>query len=258
MTGAWWVNGTDTGTLGVEFEDASGIKPGVRREQPTVPVPGSWVSAWLGRHGQPQPRQILVSATIRGADADAVSDNADTLAALIGLGDAELIFGLRLDRYYTGRLVNPEALSIAPVLTQRAHRVRLQFTCADPRALSTSDTVLIFPSFAVAAPIGTAPSLPLIELTAGAGGLVNPVVRYRDAGGTIVQTLGVLTTIADGDTLSIDCAQKTMLLQDGTNMMPYLDGETDFLVLDEPGGTLEIDPPGVATLARATYRRAWE
>lgn len=54
---------------------------------------------------------------------------------------------------------------------------------------------------------------PVITFTAGAGGLLNPVVEHVDAG----ESFEVLISLAEGETLVVDFAQRTVLLNGTTS-----------------------------------------
>ena len=140
------------------------------------------------------------------------------------------------------------------------YEVLIQVSCYQPFARTTTDNTPTFNATADDMPMGTAPTFPVLQM----GPCTNPVIIYRDSGGTEQGRMefGALT-VAGGDTLDIDMEKKTIVHTISSTPQDDRSELTlgNYFALDPKHGvfatstwpTLEVQS-GTGT---ATYRRKW-
>lgn len=213
-------------------------------------------------------RELTLSGIVEGADAAEARENLDWLRAeLQKPGGTLLIFGDQPTREYTAQL---DRLTVAadngPVLIDRQLSIEIRFTCLDPYAYDTATTTVALSAAPQALALGTGPTRPLLTLTAGGGGLSDPLFTlYESDGVTVAGTLGLTIALAAGDTLVIDCDDMTVRKNGADAMAAITAG--DFLVADAalqgdyrtsawPKLKLTLGA-GTTSLAEASYRKAY-
>lgn len=254
------VDGWDLADAGVVVEQVRGHRDAVDQETPTVELPDAGRRLRVALQPQVQARTIRVDATVLGTDMAAALAAQDELEwrcqanGLVTLGVAD-----RTDREW--RDVECESVEVdrvRPLIGQRGWRVGIVFRADDPKALETSDTVVDFAASATEAPTGTAMSEPVYRLEE----VTDPVVIYRDTGGTELARMEFTVTLGAGEWIDVNARELTIVDQGGTAHPEYLTGGR-FIRLDPgaadalagPYGTLEVSP--TPTVATATYRKAW-
>ena len=194
------INGVDLGTLGFGVSDPRSLW--------NTPVASSEGIAVPGRAGQlvPQASSIaLASRTIDVVGELTGTSRADFLTKLDVLkaalaGPLTVVLAEQPTRQYTARTLSVTVTNSGPVFLQRSQEVTLSLVCDDPYAYDVTLQVVGFGA-ATAIPLGTAPSRGIITIT---GAAVNPVLTYKNASGTTIETMGFTRTLAGGDTLTID------------------------------------------------------
>lgn len=110
-------------------------------------------------------------------------------------GDTPLV---GVEGYKTRMVVEPFGHSLAPLTS----RVTVDFDCPFPYSQELEPTSRVITTTARALALGNAPSSPIIRIM---GAATNPVLTYRDAGGTAQKTLTITGTLAaTNDWLDID------------------------------------------------------
>lgn len=96
---------------------------------------------------------------------------------------------------------------------------------------------------------GNIEAWPTIEIE---GEVVNPVIELVGSGETLTFTY----TISDGDTVTIDCENATVTLQDGTNLWQYLAKTDDVFKLARGSNTVRITADsGTSTVTVKWYEK---
>ena len=251
MSGGMYVNGFDTGLIGVTVTNVVGatakFAPRTRKVYGRAGLVRTTVVPEV------EPRTLTVGVVVRGATPAAMEANLSLLAGLF-LADVNVSFETTQDRYLRCVLTT---LTIAPhtgpQFVNTTTGAVLSLTAIDPYWQDASVVMNSFNTVAVAMVLGTAPSTPLLRIS---GAATDPVVTYRDAAGNAKQTLGLTITLAATDYLDIDC--DTMTIQKSvsgtvTDALSTL-ASGDFLVLDPADApTLEVD----SGTGKAFYRRGW-
>lgn len=158
------------------------------------------------------PRELGISGTMRATTVQLLRDAEHQIRDLLhaGVSTIQVNDGSTPTRTIQGSLRSLSLNPLVPSLSGLATRVQASFLCADPTWEAIEPTIR---HMAVAATrydlaLGTAPSNPLIEIM---GSAINPVVTYRDAGGTAVLTLTFgATTLAATESLLLDCTRGTI------------------------------------------------
>jgi len=255
------VNGYDLGQIGVTTEsDLSGWRDSLTGVNRITTLPERAGAVALARPGEYEPRRIVVSVVQHASTLEQLKTWADELKARLSEAVLEVEFGDRAGRVFFAILDGGVSINgIPPALIQKAHRARFTLLCQDAQGYERDGTVVDFTAAKVECPQGTGVSVPLIRI---AGPVTNPVVTYRDARGTSIQTLGLTATIAADQWRDIDCELHTIVDQAGANKISELTSG-DFIAIDAhdsagesgPYATLEVSP--TPQLAQASYRRAW-
>lgn len=265
-------NGVDLeATVGLVVEDTAGLYDGVTRDFPTAVLPGAPFLAHLTDAGVLQPRTITVTGTLVGANAATYEAYRNALLWYLA-GPLELVFSGRTTRLYRAVLPSAAIRRIRPVFTSRGAQITLQFLCADPRAIATTDTVVDFTAGPTELPLGTAEIDLVTDIVAGGVAITDDLeLTLAAADTTPLATLGLAATeisplnVPAGETLRIDHRRQTVqLVGSGIYHPEWVVDATDFLKPalrpgDNPAGpypTLQLAPALVAASAVATYRIA--
>jgi hypothetical protein len=119
----------------------------------------------------------------------------------------------------TALSIVPFGVSLAPL----ALRIEAEFTCPDPTWRESEPTSQILGATRQTLALGTAPSTPIIRIM---GSATNPVLTYRNAGGTAIKTCTFTVTLAAADDwLDIDMRTGLCVLSDNavtSNGLSYL------------------------------------
>lgn len=236
MSGLLFVNDVDVSTLGLSIgRSVVGAWDGPDVRAPTAPVLGRLGRLGLTDSPPANARRITATGRQRAADTATLQGLEDELKRLVHDGIVRVRAGDRADREWEARgklFVRP----VGPWLARTAQDVDLVFECDDPLAQALTPRVVDFSAGATECPLGTAVSEPVIRIGDGA---TNPVVTVKDHRGQVVQTMGLVATIAGGDWFEIDCEAQTIVDQAGANQAAAFDGATEFLELNpyDAGGT---------------------
>lgn len=271
-TGAY-LNDLDLASLDFEVEDIDGVADAAAPVLPTMPIPGLGGSLVTSGLGITEPREItLVLATVTGHRAGFTAATARarlrTLAAVAGGGLCEIRTALEPAVCYAGYLASfiEEKLADNGRLSLANTRVRLRFICPDAYGYDKSTTALGLGAVAVAAPLGSAPSRPVIYIQ-GPG--TNPSLVLRRPSGQALCTMGFTITLAAGDWLKIDAEgfaiRKSVSGSESDGLSTWTTAADGFVILDPCDGdpvlpaypTLEVSGLTAGGSAEALYRRQY-
>lgn len=259
---AIFVNDFDLVSLGFHVSEIRGARGGTRHTARTFELPGRAGKGLASGTPSIAPRVVVVDGVLKADTVADVVTNLHRLKGLVARGLLELRFSDDDTRILRARIQDVGAPPIPMQLIQTTVRVSLVFECLDPYWYDVSDTVQAFGASATDMLLGEAVSRPVIKVT---GVATNPVVTYRDSGGTLVEsmTFGAFT-IAAGDFLTIDCDKLTITKSVSSVVTNAIDELTagDFITLDpidgDPGTpvwpTLEVSSGS----GEATYQKAWQ
>lgn len=247
-----YLNDYDTSTLGLVVSGVTGINGAPDVEPSTVRVYGRAGSILIGASPALKARVITVTGTLIQSSQAALRTAWDTLKGL-AMAECEVRFPQPSDRYWRATLTDASETPIGPQFLNNAIGVTLRFTASDPLAYDRYLTSSAFGSLAATAPLGTAPSAPLLILK----GTNNPTVTVYDASGTVRGTLGLTVTLGSNDALMVDCHLMTITRSTaGTNSDALSTlSSGDFPLLDPAYGVVRLGVSGGTGLA--LYRKAW-
>lgn len=203
------LNGVDLRSLGFLINGRPRFRSWSRAVN-SVPLVGSLGTILTG-FGDGQSRPLILAGNLmrdtyalRAALEDTVKDLA--ASGVVSVVDDD---GVSV-RVAQGTGASVEFDEYAPGRRSRATRCSIAVTCPDPtfRALEPTIRHLVAAATRYDLALGNAPSNSIIEIM---GSAVNPVVTYRDAGGTAIWTLTFgATTLASTESLVIDCTLGTI------------------------------------------------
>lgn len=261
MPGPLTINGTDLSTLGFHLSRANGWKDAPKRSRATAVRPTRAGALRTGADVE-APRTLTLEGTIIAADADGVRTAIDELrAAILRTQPATIILPDAPTRYLLawldGHTIDAGA---GPSMIQRMLTTRFDLSLLDPYAYDVAQQTITLGAGVNRAPLGTAPSFPVITIS---GAATNPIVTLKRWDGTTLATLGLTLTTIAGDTLVIDMDAKT-IKKNGASVLANLTSG-DFFALDpataqQNYGALAAEQPYVVTSSGAgttVYRRAW-
>jgi hypothetical protein len=205
MAGVLEINGTDLLTLGLRVVSVTGLDDVPAERRPSAPILGGDRHVALSDIGDVEPRELVAECFVQGTSTSDLRAKLDAIAALTRR--ACVIRTDRMtDRELVGWRVRGTALRKTPQLWtgQRVASVQLAFTCEDPSwRARTEDTVAFTTNTAI--PLGSWPSRPTLEVTAGAGGCSNPLITLKNSAGTTIGTLSCTVSLpTSGDKLTIN------------------------------------------------------
>lgn len=267
MPGAFFVNDFDTRLLGfyppgtTGGPGITGWADGLALKPSLATLPGRAGALVLQSSvGPSDPRQVVVSGTLRGATVAALIAARKELKARCSAGLVELRFADDSAVALLGYCTGMAASGISPMLLRPWCELALTFTCPDPYAYTKSPTVVGFGASAIPCPLGSGPVAPLLRIF---GAATNPVVTLRNAVGAALATAGFTITLGANDYLEADCGamQVSKCVAGTITRDDTLLTSGNFLTLDPTDGgygtatwpTLEVS----AGTAEAIYRRAW-
>jgi phage-related protein len=259
--GLLMINNTNARTLGFVLESASGWLDVPSRTRATVVRPAR-AGAYPSAATQEGPRKLSLAGTVMGSTADEVRANIDALRALllsvqpavISFPDSPLRYvSAYLDQYVT-------EIGAGPSMIAKALRARIDLSLLEPYAYDIDAQAIPVAAGINRAPLGTAPSFPVITI---AGAAVNPVLSLYRYDGTLLGTLGLALTTVAGDSLVIDMDRKT-ITKNGASVLAAL-ASGDFFALDPVQAQLGLGSAagfqGYVTVSSGagtmSYRRAW-
>lgn len=255
------INGVDMATLGFRLARATGWKDAPGRTRATAVRP-TRAGALAASSDAESPRTITLDGTIIGADADAARTAIDQVrATILRTQPAELILPDNPTRYLSAWLDGHTVdAGQGPSMIQRMLSTRISLTALDPYAYDLVAQTITLGAGVNRAPLGTAPSFPVITIS---GAATNPILTLKRWDGATLATLGLTLTTIGGDTLVVDMGAKT-ILKNGASVLASL-SSGDFFALhpstaQQNFGALAAEQPYVTTSSGAgttVYRRAW-
>jgi len=151
-------------------------------------------------------RRIEVAGTVRKDTVSARRDAERQLSDLCRSGRVRLVVddGVAGAMQVECRLVALAFLPFGPSLSPLASRGTLSFVADDEpywRDVEPTTRAVAAAATRYTVPLGTAPSSPIIRIM---GSATNPVLTYRDAGGTSRRTLTFTATLTSSEYLDVD------------------------------------------------------
>ena len=258
MATALQINGVDATTLGLTLAEAPGWLDAPPRDVPTTQV--------IGRPGLKAlaapiegPRQITLVSTTRSATSTLTRTQIDAIKLALMADTVSLIFADHGDRYVATRLKSFTVKMLQGAqgpFVQEALGVEAVLIAHDPYSYDNAVTTI---ASAASMALGTAPSRPVITITATGtnAGPVAVVLRTND--NVIVGTLTITVGLVITDVLVIDMDAKT-IKKNGVSII----GNTlvgDFWLADpllhiQAGVGPKVDAVTNATVSVA-FRKTW-
>lgn len=205
MTWSLTLNGTDLASLGFYLKEVGGGYDAPDREIQTLSIrgrAGNLLSPPIRESG----RVITLTGTLTSS-AKTVVGRSDAEDALKDKLRAGLLRLARTDSvgsvwFIEGMFRSIKAQPIGHPVNPTDDYVTLTMVSRDAYYRDVEPTILAFGSTRVSMPLGTAPSSPIIRLI---GAATNPVLSYRDAGGTVQRSMTFTASLAGtNDWLDID------------------------------------------------------
>lgn len=251
-------DGFDLASLGVTVtEGLRGWRDGLERTRETAARPGRVLSVPLTRAATTEPRRATVEAVQEADDVATLLSRRDELMARLDAADrVEVVFDDQPGRFLRARVDGSVRVrGVVPDLAQTAHQVSIPLVGRDPRWLADAETVVTVGSGDgdVDVPLGTAESLPTIEVSVGTFTLT-----YKDASGAVVATLGV--SGASASPVTVDMEAQTIISANGSELDARVAGSRFFALDPRDGDFAASSWPTLATdagTATVTYRKAW-
>lgn len=205
MSWIYALDGTDLASLGYYVNDTAGVFDSVQRSWQMLPITGR-AGVMFGAPAREGARTIQlnggVTTTAKTVAARVTAEHKLKAAARGGL--------VRLTRTdSTGTLQCIEGYGSSVTLKSQGHPLNatddissITLQCRDAYWRDADWTSQALGATRKTLALGTAPSTPMIWIV---GSAVNPVLNYRDAGGTIQKTMTFTVTLAaTNDWLNID------------------------------------------------------
>jgi phage-related protein len=262
LTPTLYLNDWDTARAGFVVSSWTGIGEPAAQFHEEIEVLGRAGAVLVDGRPRVRVREIEVTVALLGDTAALARTALDKLHGLVGSGVVELRMSPWPDRVYRGKLTRADIRFTAPQAASRIASGTIQFRCQDPYAYDRRGVVVnvAATSTRYAAPLGTAPSAPIVRFH---GSATNPAIRVRRADGTVAGELGLTVTLGTNDWLEVDMGRQTLTRStDGVvtdAIATALSG--DFFALDPAWGdpmnavypTLEV----TSGTAQARYWRAY-
>lgn len=259
-----YVDGFDTGTLGLIVRGVTGWQNMAQHTPETARVPYLTGMTVLAAKETVSPLDLSVQGYMTGATDTALRAALDELKARLHTGaDVALRFVDIATREFPVRVLGVDVVGQPPqfIAVNPYYDVTIRAACYDPYLRETTDSTPTFNATADAMALGTAKSFPVLRID---GVATNPVVIYRDSGGTEQARMEFgAYTIASGDYLEIDMRKRTIVQSISSTITDARDELTggNYFALDPQHGvwwtsawpTLEVQS-GAGT---ATYRRRY-
>lgn len=258
MPAALQINSVDATTLGLTLAEAPGWLDLPPREIPTATA--------IGRAGAKAladpiegPRQLTLSGTVRALTVAAARTQIDNIKLALLANPLSLIFADHSDRHTFGALKSFTTRTLqgaAGPFVQENLSVEATIAALDPYSYDNALTTI---ASAVSMALGTAPSRPVITITA-TGTNAGPIaVVLRTADNVIVGTLTITVGVVVSDVLVIDMDAKTIKKNGASIIGNTLAGDfwlADPLLHIQAGVGPKVDAVTNATVSVA-FRRTW-
>lgn len=251
-----YIDDFDMATLGLVVREVTGLS-----DTPTV---APRTRERYGRAGvlevaaypQVAPRTFLVSGALGAATPAALETALDTLKGKFVGATQRARFVNNATREWVVRLAECTVTPFpGPQFLHVYRQVTLKLLALDPYGYDTSNTVVgSIGNSDVAVAQGSAPSRPVIRVT---GAATNPLLTYKNGGGTTLRTMQLTCSIAGGDYVEVDSALMTIKKSVSSVISDALDYLTsgDFIVFDPADGTPTLRCS--SGTGQATYKKAW-
>lgn len=202
---------TDFGLIVTEFSGWPGMLGSAQRDVPLIDGPEMSGAIFDPRLVRRRSATATVKGVISGASVAAALTYLDNLRNLVlTAGEIPVRSAYAPTRQCiaacTGFDGNPQ---VAGSLDGKAE-IALTFVVRSGTAEAVTPDGYALSTVAVAMPIGTAPSKPVIVVHGNGATLTNPVVTIRDSSGAVVQTMGFTVVLGATQELWIDCARTTL------------------------------------------------
>jgi phage-related protein len=262
MLTAIYIDDYDLDGLGLIVDEVQGHRgvPGSRFVTGQLPQVDGDIHLQDGL--ETRPRIIRVAGVVRQSSLANLKSALDELQGRLSAGDIEARFVDGTDRYVGARLSGFNLIRTPPQFIQLKQRVDFELLCADPTLIETGDTVANFTATPDDLEVGSAISYPVIVIN-GAGGYSNPTLTYRNEAGAAVTTMGFTIAIGSGETLTINCANHTVVHSVSGNEIDALTSGSFIRIRPEDADpyagtpdwpTLEVSPTATCS---ATYRKRY-
>jgi hypothetical protein len=253
-TSVLYVNDYDTALLGLVVETVTGYgdTPGLTRL--TRGFYGRAGLAVTAPNPTLAPRVITVTGTLLASTVAAFNTALDALKALFA-STAEVRLSSDATRCWTVDLTDLKLSPLpGPQLITPASGIALTLTALDPYGYDVNWTAVALGAVAQVAPLGTAPSAPLLRLS---GAATNPVVTVRNAQGVAVGSIGLTLTLAAGDFVELDCDAMTIAKSVSGSVTDALTtlASGDWPLLNPADGAVTVEVN--SGTGEALYRKAW-
>lgn len=195
MTWNLSVNGIDLTTYGFTINTTDGVFDGGVRTLIAVPVAGS--AGIMVTGGIESPRVVELSGSLTSAAKTVAGRlaNEDAFKDLVRGGLVRLTRddGSTTVRTITGHVERLGLTTIGHPVAPTDLRVTLRLACLESYWQAVEPSSRVLGATRATLVLGTAPSTPIIRIM---GSATNPVVTYRDAGGTAQRTITLTITLA--------------------------------------------------------------
>ena len=205
MTWSLKVNGIDLATYGFSLSDAGAAFDATERTMGFAPIYGR--AGTLATTATEGARTIVLTGTLTST-ANTVSARVSNEESIKDLLRSGLVTLQRDDASTTVRQIKGYVtqLGLAPIghpVAPTDMRMTARIACPDPCWTETEPTSQVLGATRATLALGTAPSSPVVRIM---GAATDPVLTYRDAGGTSQNTLTLAsgTLNATNDWVDID------------------------------------------------------
>ncbi len=267
MSGILYVNDVDIETEICQSRVALRRLPptwsaGISYSRNMVQLPGLLSSA-VAPNAIAQPRVLDIDLVLYATTPALRDSDVALLLDTFGRDMIELRTGDNTSKVLDGYLTQHSLTAVddAAAMTLGYSFVSLQVTCPDPSKRDRFTRGVSFGSTATSILLGTQPSAGIIRIM---GAATNPVITYRDSGGTSQGSMTFTVTLAGTEYLEIDLALKTVKKYASGTMSDAISTWTagDFFVTDPAHGSYALFGQPTLTCSSGTaiyvYTRRWD
>lgn len=265
-----WLDDDDLSAWGFQSKSTAGLDGANPAVRPTLTLPGLGHDLVSSAVGAAPPRRFTVTLVWRGSSLSALETAMHVLRERCDGTELRFRHALRSNQQLRARCTAlpvayaPGAKYLAPYHWEPT----LEFEAADP---DWEDVDAAMQTVTVAAntplPQGTAPTRPVLRITASGGSVVNPQWVYKNSAGTTLVTVSPTVTLANGDAWELDVQAQLVqqrvsgVWQDARATLPvnalfpiFSPKDGVYASATWPTGTVI----GTNATGLATYRRRWK
>jgi hypothetical protein len=261
MAGELYINGQDTGTLGLVVARAEADYSGPPRRVRTSPVPGRYSEVVLSapRRQEFRGKRIRVQGHVLGTDYAQVQLRLSWLKAWMSDDNLRIRFANDTLREAVGYLEQFTATARGGAFVSTGRAVLIEFFCPDGRRRKTTQNTPSLSTSPASITLGDSPSGGVIRID---GAVTDPVLTYKHYDGTTLATMSFTRVLSGGQYLDIDLDNRTIVDHAAANAINDLDAGSDWFLLDPRDGDITSYEYPTLTLSggtgTATYYEMYE